>query len=511
MTEAAQPIRPRPTTTSLAIAGLAIALAAGAGGYSVAHWTDHASNASPAARGADAVRKPLYWYDPMAPSQHFDKPGKSPFMDMQLVPKYPEQGGNGAEAGVQLPGVRIDPATSQTLGMRTVAVRRGELTSNLTATGTIDFNERDVAIVQTRAAGFVTRVYGSAPGDVIGAGAPLADLLVPEWGGAQAEFLAVRRSGNTALIQAARQRLVLLGMPAGTIASVERTGRPHNVVTIATPTGGVLKTLDVRAGMTMTAGQTLAQVNGLGTVWLNAAVPEAMAGPLKLGQTVQATFAAYPGETLSGRVSAILPETRTDSHTLIVRIELLNRGGRLRPGMFATVSFGGSAQPALLIPSEALIRTGKRTLVMLARDKGRFQPVEVQTGREAGGNTEILAGLGEREIVVASGQFLVDSEASLSGLKARPIENAASPATMKHAATPRLYETTGTIEQITATSVTLSHEPVVALGWPAMTMSFALPDTTIARGFKKGDRVRFGFDQPPAGPTLRRMAKVAGQ
>jgi Cu(I)/Ag(I) efflux system membrane fusion protein len=485
----------------LGLAAAALALVAGGAGYGIAHL---GGGEPPAMRSADEGRKPLYYYDPMVPSQHFDAPGKSPFMDMQLVPKYAD--GSGSDA----PGVRIDPATSQTLGLRTVAVRRGELASSLTATGTIDFDQRDVAIVQARAGGFVQRVYARAPGDIVGAGAPLADLLVPEWGGAQAEFLAVRRTGNAALTQAARQRLLLLGMSPGTIASVERSGRPHNVVTISTPTGGVIKTLDVRAGMTMAAGQTLAQVNGLGTVWLNAAVPEAIAGPLKPGQTVQASLAAFPGETLSGRVSAILPQTQADSRTLTVRIELPNRGGRLRPGMFATVSFGGATQPALLVPSEALIRTGKRTLVMLALDKGRYRPAEVQTGREAGGDTEILAGLGEGEKIVASGQFLIDSEASLSGVEARPIGGATSAAPAARSPTS-LYETTGKIEQLTATSVTLSHEPVPAIGWPAMTMTFQLGTPALARGLKTGDRVRFGFEQPAAGPTVRRMAKVAGQ
>lgn len=486
----------------LGLAAALIALVAGGAGYGIAHL---GGQHEPPVQSGDADRKPLYWYDPMVPSQHFDKPGKSPFMDMQLVPKYVD--GSGSD----VPGVRIDPSTSQTLGLRTVAVRRGELASSLTATGAIDFNQRDVAIVQARSAGFVQRVYGRAAGDVVGAGAPLADILVPEWGGAQAEFLAVRRTGNAALTQAARRRLTLLGMPSGTIASVERTGRPYNVVTISTPTGGVIKILDVRAGMTMTAGQTLAEVNGLDTVWLNAAVPEAIAGPLKPGQSVQATFAAFPGETLSGRVSAILPQAQADSRTLTVRIELPNRGGRLRPGMFATVLFGGSAQPALLVPSEALIRTGKRTLVMLALDKGRYRPAEVQTGRESGDDTEILAGLSEGEKVIASGQFLIDSEASLSGVEARPIGAATPIAAAKPAATGALYETVGKIEQITANSVTLSHEPVPAIGWPAMTMTFQLPDPKIARGLKTGDRVRFGFDRPPAGPAVRRMTKVAGQ
>src|SRR3546814_635023 len=158
-------------------------------------------------------------------------------------------------------------------------------------------------------------------------------------------------------------------MPPGTITAVERGGRPHNVVTISTPVGGMIKTLGVRAGMSVMAGQTLAEVNGLGTVWLNAAVPEVMAGQLRPGQAASATLAAYPGERFTGRIAAILPSVEADSRTLTVRIELPNRGGRLRPGMFANVEFGGSSRSALLVPSEALIRTGKRTLVMLALPK----------------------------------------------------------------------------------------------------------------------------------------------
>jgi Cu(I)/Ag(I) efflux system membrane fusion protein len=275
-------------------------------------------------------------------------------------------------------------------------------------------------------------------------------------------------------------------------------------VTVATPTGGAIKTLGVRAGMAVTAGQTLAEVNGLARVWLNAAVPEAMAGQVRLGEPATATLAAYPGEVFAGRVTAILPQAQTESRTLTARVELPNPRGRLRPGMFADVRFGGAPQPALLVPSEAVIRTGKRTLVILAQPGGRFQPAEIQTGREADGRTEILAGLSEGEKVVASGQFLLDSEANLSGLQARPV-SAPKPA----AATPALYETRGRIEQITPTSVTLSHEPVPAIGWPAMTMQFRLADPALAKGIKAGDRVAFAFDQPPAGPTLRRMTRVA--
>ena len=483
--------------TRLGLAAAAIALVAGGTGYGIAEL---GRKDVPQQQAGQEGRKVLYWYDPMVPSQHFDKPGKSPFMDMQLVPKYAGEAQGGA-------GVAIDPARVQSLGLRLAITERGALASRLTATGTIDFNQRDVAIVQARAAGFVSRVYARAPGDVIGAGAPLADLLVPEWAGAQAEYLAVRRTGNAALANAARQRLALLGMPAGTIAAVERGGRPHNVITISTPVGGTIKTLGVRQGMTVAAGQTLAEVNGLGTVWLNAAVPEAMAGQLRPGQGATATLSAYPGERFTGRVAAILPDVQAESRTLTVRIELPNRGGRLRPGMFASVDFGTSSRAALLVPSEAVIRTGKRTLVMLALPSGRYQPAEVQTGGEAGGRTELLAGLSEGEKIVASGQFLLDSEASLSSVPARPIGRASAPA----ATQPVLYEGAGRIDKIDASGVTLSHGPVPALKWPAMTMTFRLGNPALARGFKTGERVRFGFDQPPEGPTLRRMTRETGQ
>ena len=137
-----------------------------------------------------------------------------------------------------------------------------------------------------------------------------------------------------------------------------------------------------------------------------------------------ATMTAFPGETFGGRVIAILPTAQADSRTLTVRIELANRAGRLRPGMFAQVSLGGDDRRVLLIPSEAVIHTGTRTIVMLASHDGRYHPSEVRTGRESGDRTEILEGLVQGEKVVASGQFLLDSEASLTGVAIRPLRGA---------------------------------------------------------------------------------------
>lgn len=396
---------------------LVAVLLAGGGGY----WlgSQRQSNKPPAA-AANPGGKVLYYYDPMFPDQKFDKPGKSPFMDMQLVPKYAD-GGAGSTSDGAAPGVTVDPSARQSLGIRTAAARIGSLTAAISVTGSIEFNQRDVANIQARSGGFVQRTYGRAPGDVIGAGAPIADIQLPEWGGAQTEFLSVKRLGNPALTAAARQRLRLLGMSESVIAGVERTGRTGGTVTVTSPIGGVIQSLDARAGVTLATGQTLAQVTGLGTVWLNAALPEAQAGLVRVGQNATATMTEFPGETFSGQVVAILPTAQADSRTLTVRIELTNRSGRLRPGMFASVTLGGDPKPALLVPSEAVIRTGTRTLVMLASQDGRYHPAEVRTGREAGGQTEILQGLSAGEQVVVSGQFLIDSEASLTGIAVRPL------------------------------------------------------------------------------------------
>ena len=397
----------------LGVGAVLIAAAAGGAGYWLASPRTVARSAT---ASAPAERKILYWYDPMIPGQHFDKPGKSPFMDMQLQPRYAEPAT--AKGPPALTGVSVDGREVQNLGIRTAVVERTIFSSALTVTGTIEFNQRDVAIVQARSAGFVERVYGRAPGDIVRAGAPIADLLVPAWGGGQAEYFAVRRTGDKALTAAARQRLQLLGMPAGTIAAVERSGRAKTIVTVTTPVGGAIQTLDVRPGMTVAAGQTLAQVSGLSTVWLNAAVPEASTALIRIGRAARATLSAWPGEVFTGRVAAILPTTQADSRTLTVRIELANRGLRLRPGMFGRVDIGGDAGTALTIPSEAVIRTGTRVLAMVVQPGGSYRPFEVRTGRESDGRTEIVAGLSEGQKVVASGQFLLDSEASLSGIEA---------------------------------------------------------------------------------------------
>jgi len=403
----------------LAFVVVVIAAVSGAVGYRLAlsRSTEKPVVTDAASKPANGERKPLYWFDPMQPDQHFDKPGKSPFMDMQLVPQYAEEDYNKGDAQA---GVKIDPIQMQNLGIRLSRVEQAVLPVAVDAVAAVQFNDRDVAVVQARSGGFVERVYSRAPGDVIAGGAPLVDLVIPDWFAAQNEFLALRNSGDKSLIDAGRQRLHQLGMSAEVIAKLEQSGQPQSQVTIASPLGGVIQSLDIRAGMNVAAGAALARINGLNTVWLEAAIPEMQAGMVSAGMSVQARLAAYPTEKFAGKVIAVLPDTNPENHTLRVRVELANPQLRFKPGMFAQLRLEGTQhETALVIPSEAVIRSGTRNLVIVALEGNRFQPVEVATGRDIGDRTTILKGLSAGQQVVTSGQFLIDSEASLKGVIAR--------------------------------------------------------------------------------------------
>lgn len=486
---------------STLLATLVLAIGA-AGGYWFAQQSPRVVHSPASAQeGAAAAdeRKVLYWYDPMVPQQKFDQPGKSPFMDMQLVPRYADEGGDSA-------AVNIDASITQNLGMRLAPVTRGALAGSLEAVGNLTFNSRDIAVVQARTGGFVERVYARAPEDLLEAGAPLADLLVPEWVSVQEDYLALRDAGDPALLAAARQRLRLAGMPAALIARFERSGKVQALWTVTSPSAGVLQELNVREGMNLMAGDTLAIINGLRSVWLDVAVPEAEALGLQQGQVVEARLPAFPGEVLGGSIEAILPQANLDSRTLRVRVVLANPDGRLRPGLTAQVRLARPAQgDVLLVPSEAVIRSGRRALVMLAEGEGRFRPVEVRLGQETAGTTQILEGLEEGQQVVASGQFLLDSEASLRGILAQELGAPATEVKLQ----PALHEAEGQIDAIEADGVMLTHGPFKTLGMPGMSMHFPVADAALLEGFKPGDRVRVGVRADDAGMQIERIERLA--
>jgi Cu(I)/Ag(I) efflux system membrane fusion protein len=430
----------------------------------------------------------------MYPGQRFDKPGKSPYMDMELVPVYADEGGAAA--------VRIDPGLQQNLGVRTAEVIRGTLMPSVEAVGSVAYNERDLAMVQARSNGFLEKLYVRAPLDPVHKGQPLAELYVPEWVAAQEEYLSAKRissqtqvSGLASLVEGAKQRMRLAGMTEEQIASIESTGKVQPRLTITAPIEGVVAELNAREGMTVLAGAPLFRINGLSTVWINAEVPEAMAARVLPGAAVEARAAAFPGTTFKGRVSAILPEVNPATRTLKARVEVANPGAKLVPGMFATLNLAPAAgrEVLLLVPSEAVIATGKRTVVMVAQGDGRFAPVDVDIGAEANGQTEIRKGLEAGQKVVTSGQFLIDSEASLRATTARMAEGAmpAQGATTTH-------HGTGRVEQLSNGEILISHGPIASLQWGSMTMGFAVPRDMHVH-VQPGDKVSFDFRQTPQG------------
>ena len=479
---------------------------AGAAGYWFGnrHHAPAVRTESPAnaqARAPDE-RKVLYWYDPMYPQQRFDKPGKSPFMDMQLQPRYADD--SEAESGVT-----ISPRVVQNLGVRTAEAQPGSLETKLTAVGSVAYNERAIVVVQPRATGFIEKLHVRAPLDPVRKGDPLVEILFPEWAAAQEEFLLLQRHAApdaAALRDAARQRLLLLGMNDEQIAAVERQGRVQNHVTLHAPVSGVVAELGAREGMTVTAGATLFRIAGLDTVWVVAEVPEVQAAMLVPGAKVDVRVPAYPAETFPGKVGAILPEINATTRTVRARIEVANRAARLKPGMYANLSFASRSGDALLVPSEAVIHTGERSIVILAEAEGRFRTVDVQTGMESAGHTEIRKGLKPGDQVVVSGQFLIDSEASLRSTVQRmsAVEKQSGSAAPSHRGTGKI---TGV--ETARGRVEIAHGPIPTLKWPAMTMDFAIPDRQQISALKVGDTVEFEVRGEPNKDDAYEIVRIA--
>jgi Cu(I)/Ag(I) efflux system membrane fusion protein len=315
------------------------------------------------------------------------------------------------------------------------------------------------------------------------------------------------------LAAAARQRLLLLGLSDGEIDAIEREGKPRLRFTRHAPISGVVAELGVREGMTVAAGQTLYRIVDLSTVWVNAEIPEAQAGMLVPGSRVEARVPAYPDAVFSGRVGAILPEVNIATRTVRARIELANPGSRLKPGMFATLSFAsGNGRRTVLVPSEALIRTGTRDVVILALESGGFRAADVEVGHEGGGKAEIRKGLKAGDRVVLSGQFLIDSEASLSGTLSR-LEGSDSAASGA-APAASLHKGSGRVTEVDAKAgrIEIDHGPMPTIQWPAMKMGFRVADEELIQGIKPGDPVEFEMDgapDPDGDYVIRRLSPGA--
>ncbi len=390
-----------------------------------------AAASTQAAASAAGDRKVLYWHDPMVPGQRFDKPGPSPFMDMPLVAVYADSD-SGGSSGSGDATVKVSSTVQQNLGIRTAAVKRADVSSSFDAIGAVQFDERLTVAVQTRVAAYVERLAVRAPLEQVRKGQALATLFAPDWLGPQNELLALERAGASQdLIVAARDRMRAMSIPESLIRRSEQSGVAQARFTLSAPVAGVVTELGAREGVAVTPGMTLFRLAGLETVWAVAEVPEAQAIGLTRGQKVNAVLQADPSQTFDGALKEILPQVSASTRTLQARFEVDNRRGNLTPGMLLRLRVAGPSSSRLVVPSEAVIRTGKRAVVLVRLDNGSFESRDVAIGQASGDETEVTHGLAEGETVVASGQFLIDSEARLRSVTdsmAAPSSMASAPA-----------------------------------------------------------------------------------
>jgi membrane fusion protein, copper/silver efflux system len=483
-----------------------VVLVAAAGGYWLAKYGSH----DMAAADSPADREVLYWHDPMVPGARFDKPGKSPFMDMQLVPVYADEAGSDT-------GVRVPANVTQNLGIRVGKVEAAMFDRALAVVGSVAFDERLLAVVPARVEGYATRLFVRSPLERVRRGQPLAEIQAPAWLEAQQEYLALldaQSESAQGLRDAARRRMRILGVPESTIKRIESDRKPLATTTITSPIDGVISELGIREGAAFMPGTPLFRVNGLTTVWVNARIPETNVSLVTPGSTVSAYATAWPGVSFEGRVVALLPEVDAQTRTLTARVELKNPDAQLAPGMFVSLQFSApNREPQLMVPSEAVIQTGARSVVVVVNGDGSFGVANVITGGDADGRTAILNGLNEGQPIVLSGQFLIDSEASLKSAVTRLGAGEPSTAPAKPndtSPTSQLHTAEGTITAIDDSSITLEHGAVPSLDWSPMTMEFRKPARGVPPELQVGDRVNFSFKQVVGGFQIESIAKSNG-
>ena len=423
-------------------------------------------------------KKPLYWVAPMDANYRRDKPGKSP-MGMDLVPVYEEDAGGG-DTG---PGtVKIVPDVVNNLGVRTAEAKRAELEAVIQTVGYVGYDEDQLVHIHPRVKGWIDKLYIKASGEPVKKGQPLYDIYSPELVNAQEELLLAMDRKSPRLVRASELRLSALRVPKTEISSLRKTGEVKQTITFYSPQSGVVDNLNIREGFYVQPGSTIMSIGVLDQVWVEAEVFERQASLVKVGQPVTMNLDYLPGKEWHGSVDYIYPTIDPQTRTVRVRLRFDNEGDVLKPDMFAQVMIhAGDSQKTLIVPKEAVIRTGQSNRVVLALGDGRFKSVNVKVGRYDEQSAEILAGLVEGDEVVTSAQFLIDSESSkTSDFKRMNHEEKVEP--------PKSVWTEATINTVMAEQhkVNLDHKQISEWDWPEMTMDFGVAESVKLSSLKKG-------------------------
>ena len=358
-----------------------------------------------------AQKQPLYWVAPMDANYTRDKPGKSP-MGMDLIPYY-ENNVSGPNEGKGT--IRISPDVINNLGVRTVTAQYKVLHTQIDTVGYVTYDEDLLVHIHPRVEGWIEKLYVKTIGDPVKKGQALYDIYSPELVNAQEELLLAIQRKNKRLITAAENRLTALQIPKSAIKKLKKTKKVAQNITFYAPQNGVVENLKIREGFYVKPGMTLLSIGDLSEVWVEAEVFERQAAQVSVGTPLTMTLDYLPGQVYQGKIDYVYPILNAKTRTVKVRIRFKNNKGEFKPNMFAQISIHTSAnKKALLIPKEALIRTGNQDRVVLALGEGSFKSIQVKVGRFDNDSVEILSGLDDGEQVVSSAQFLLDSESSKS-------------------------------------------------------------------------------------------------
>lgn len=425
-------------------------------------------------------KKPLYWVAPMDSNYRRDKPGKSP-MGMDLIPVYEDESstddfGPGA--------VRVAPHVVNNLGVRTAPVELENMHTEISTVGYVQYDEDKLIHIHPRVDGWIEKLYVKAEGDPVEKGQPLYSLYSPQLVNAQEELLIALKRNNGSLVTAAKDRLKALQLSAGLIKELEQTKKVQQTITFYSPQAGVVDGLKIREGFYVKPGDTLLSIGKLDQVWVEAEVFERDAALIKEGLPVSMTLDYLPGEDWTGVVDYVYPALNSKTRTLRVRLKFGNPDFQLKPNMFAQVSIhANQADSAIIVPKEAVIRTGKQDRVVLALGDGQFKSIEVTIGRVDKDSIEILSGLNEDDVVVTSAQFLIDSESSKSSDFKR----------MTHDEVPNSIWMQGEVNSVMTghRMVNITHGPAEAWDWPEMTMDFNVAENVDVDSLKSGQSLHF--------------------
>jgi len=365
-------------------------------------------------------RRVVAWIDPMysqGPPHLYksNQPGVAPDCGMKLVPQYAEEAvTNGATSTVNgYANVAVTPQRQQLIGVKLATAELRDLSRTIRTTGRVTADERRVAQVRTKFEGFVDALYVNFTGQPVRRGDPLLAVYSPDLLATQNELILAERNhsdlGRT-LADAARARLRLWDMSAADIDRVVRTGQATRDVVLRSPVSGVVTAKNVVAGARVMPSDTLYEVTDLSHLWVLADVYESELQAVHVGTPAQIVVG---GQTLPGRVTFIGPVVAAQTRTVTVRIELDNTPGLLKPDMYADVLLQQPVGSSVAVPDSAVMNTGTRSVVFIARGNGTFEPRQVTTGAKADGFYAIRSGVQPGERVVVDANFLVDSESRL--------------------------------------------------------------------------------------------------